>query len=140
MEHLSETFFKIVAVDFAEVNDFSSTSLLKTQKVVVLVEEQGYAEHRDAVVNGLLNSIGSTVSYEDFGLRVAQEILLRHPVHYHGVVAQSRWTWPLVSPYHLSKCKIKRLDHVIFAADLYLSDSANIIVHKAVFTTFNSLI
>ena len=101
MEHFIDNLLKTVAVNVTEINDLCTSSILQTEKVVILVKEQGYAEHRDPVVNGLLDSIGPTVSDEDFGLWVAQEVLLWHPVHYQGVVAQSSRTLSLVPPYHL---------------------------------------
>lgn len=90
-----------MAVNFIECDDLPRSSLLQTEEVVILVEEQRYAKHRDPVVYCLLNSVGSTMSYEDSGLPVAQEVFLWHPLHNHGVVAQCGWTVPYVPPYHL---------------------------------------
>lgn len=103
MENFIDTFLKTVSIHITQLDDLASSSLPQTEEVVKLVEEQGYSEHRHPVVNSLLDSIGSTMSDEDFGLWVAQEVLLWHPVHYQGVVAQSRWTLAFVSPYYLIK-------------------------------------
>lgn len=101
MKQFIEALLETLAVNFTEFNDLPSSSLLQAQEVVVLVEEQRYAEHRDPVVYCFLNSVGSTMSYEDSGLWVTQEVFLWHPLHYHGVVAQCGWTVPFVLPYHL---------------------------------------
>lgn len=101
VEYFVDNLFKVVCVNITEMNHLPSSSRLQTEKVVILVKEQGYAKHWDSMVNGLLNSIGATVSYEDFGLRVAQKVLLWHPVHYQGIVSQSRWPLPYVPPNNL---------------------------------------
>lgn len=101
MKQLLEASLETLAVNFVEFEDLPRSSLLKTEEVVKLVEEQGHAEHGDAVVYSLLDPVGSTVGYKDSGLRVAQEVFLRHPLHYHGVVAQRGRRGPFVPPYYL---------------------------------------
>lgn len=102
MKQFVEALLETLAVNLVEFEDLPRSPLLQTEEVVILVEEQRYAQHRNPVVDGLLNSVGSTVSYEDSGLPVAQEVLLWHPLHDHGVVAQCGWTVPDVPPNHLT--------------------------------------
>lgn len=102
MKQFVEALLKSLAVNLIEFDYLPRSSLLQTEEVVILVEEQRYAQHRNPVVDCLLNSVGSTVGYEDSNLPVAQEVFLWHPLHDHGVVAQCGWTVPDVPPNHLT--------------------------------------
>ena len=106
VEHFPESLLKGVAVDIAQLEDFPRSPLLQTEQVVKLVKEQRYAQHWYPVVYGLLDSVGSSVGHKQLGLRVAQEVLLGHPVHYQRVVAQSRGTPSNVPPNHLFEKQI----------------------------------
>ena len=103
VEHFPKSLLKAVTVDLTQFEDFSRSPRLQTEQVVKLVKEQWYAQHWYPIVYGLLDSIGSSVSHKHFGLRVAQEVLLGHPVHYQCVVAQRRGTLSDVPPNHLLK-------------------------------------
>ena len=107
VEHFPKSLLKGATVDSSQFEDFSRSPLLQTEQVVILVKEQRYAQHWYPVVYGLLDSIGSSVSHKHLGLRVAQEVLLGHPVHYQCVVAQSGGTLSNVPPNHLFEKQIK---------------------------------
>lgn len=100
-EHLVQSLLEIGSVEHGQLQDLGSASLLQTQKIVILVEEQGYPQNWGAVVDGLLDPVGSSVGHKGSGLGVTQEVFLGHPVHQKGVVAQSGGLLAPVSPDHL---------------------------------------
>ena len=71
-----------------DVNHLSCSPRLNLGEVVGRVEGENEADKEDAMVDGLLEFVGSSVGYEGPGLGVSQEVLLEESVHQAGVVTQ----------------------------------------------------